>query len=42
MDFMVELPKTPNDFYSIWVIVDRLTTSTLFLPMKTTYTLDRY
>nr|XP_043632205.1 uncharacterized protein LOC122603512 [Erigeron canadensis] len=35
MDFITKLPKTPKDqFDSIWVIVDRLTKSALFLPIR--------
>ena len=37
MDFMVGLPKTLGKFDSIWVIVDRLTKSAHFLPVKVTY-----
>ena len=42
MDFVVGLPKIATNFDSICVIVDRLTKSAHFLPVKTTYTLDRY
>ena len=42
MDFVVGLPKTTIGFDSIWVIIDRLTKSAHFLPVKTTYTPDRY
>jgi len=35
MDFVTKLPKTPrNQFDTIWVIVDRLTKSALFLPIQ--------
>ena len=34
MDFMTKLPKTPSGFDTIWVIVDRLTKSAHFLPIK--------
>nr|GEV25314.1 putative reverse transcriptase domain-containing protein [Tanacetum cinerariifolium] len=33
MDFITKLPKTTNDYATIWVIVDRLTKSSLFPPM---------
>ncbi|GJU01041.1 putative reverse transcriptase domain-containing protein [Tanacetum coccineum] len=36
MDFVTKLPKTKNDYDTIWVIVDRLTKSAHFLPMKET------
>ena len=42
MDFVVGLPKTHNGHDSIWVIVDRLTKSTHFLVVKTTYTVAQY
>nr|GEV29437.1 putative reverse transcriptase domain-containing protein [Tanacetum cinerariifolium] len=35
MDFIVGLPRTPSGYDSIWVIVDRLTKSAHFLPVKT-------
>nr|GEX87271.1 putative reverse transcriptase domain-containing protein [Tanacetum cinerariifolium] len=34
MDFITKLPKTTNCYDSIWVIVDRLTKSAHFLPMR--------
>ncbi|GJU64729.1 putative reverse transcriptase domain-containing protein [Tanacetum coccineum] len=34
MDFMTKLPKTAIDQDTIWVIVDRLTKSAHFLPMR--------
>ncbi|GJZ97519.1 putative reverse transcriptase domain-containing protein [Tanacetum coccineum] len=34
MDFMSRLPRTPSGYDTIWVIVDRLTKSAHFLPMK--------
>ncbi|GJX26942.1 putative reverse transcriptase domain-containing protein, partial [Tanacetum coccineum] len=36
MDFITKLPKTVVGFDSIWVIVDRLTKSAHFLPMRET------
>nr|GEW48029.1 putative reverse transcriptase domain-containing protein [Tanacetum cinerariifolium] len=36
MDFVTKLPKTSTGQDAIWVIVDRLTKSTHFLPMKET------
>ena len=37
MDFVVRLPHSRDGYDSIWVIVDRLTKSTHFLPVKATY-----
>ena len=34
MDFMVGLPLCQSGYDTIWVIVDRLTKSAHFLPMK--------
>ncbi|GKC51213.1 putative reverse transcriptase domain-containing protein [Tanacetum coccineum] len=36
MDFVSGLPRTPSGYDTIWVIVDRLTKSAHFLPMKKT------
>ncbi|KAL5556662.1 hypothetical protein UlMin_038898 [Ulmus minor] len=41
MDFVVGLPKTSNGYDAIWVIVDRLTKSAHFLPIKITYSLEQ-
>ena len=37
MDFVVGLPRTLAGHDSIWVIIDKLTKSAHFLPVKTTY-----
>jgi hypothetical protein len=37
MDFIVGLPRTHSGYDSIWVIMDRLTKVTHFIPVKTTY-----
>ncbi|WMV37153.1 hypothetical protein MTR67_030538 [Solanum verrucosum] len=37
MDFMVGLPKTLGKFGSIWVVVDRLTKSPHFIPIRIDY-----
>jgi hypothetical protein len=37
MDFIVGLSPTQARYDSIWVIVDRLTKVTHFIPVKTTY-----
>ena len=42
MDFITGLPKTSHGYDSIWVIVDRLTKSAHFLPVKTTFTAKQY
>ena len=42
MDFVVGLPKTAKGSNTIWVIVDRLTKSAHFLPIKTTFTMVQY
>jgi len=42
MDFIVGLPRTAKDFDSIWVIVDRLTETAHFLPVKTIYSAVTY
>ena len=34
MDLITKLPKTPRQYDAIWVIVDRLTKSAIFLPIK--------
>jgi hypothetical protein len=42
MDFIVGLPNTSRHHDSIWVIVDRLTKITHFLPMHTTHKTEKY
>ena len=37
MDFIVGLPRTRAGFNSIWVVVDCLTKSAHFIPVKTSY-----
>ena len=41
MDFIVGLPRSRAGNDSIWVIVDRLTKSAHFVPVKTTFTAER-
>ena len=42
MDFISGLPKTLSGYDSIWVIIDRLTKSAHFLPVKVTYLVSMY
>jgi hypothetical protein len=42
MDFIVGLLHTSRGYNSIWVIVDRLTKSTHFIPVSTTYRVRQY
>ncbi|GKD92900.1 putative reverse transcriptase domain-containing protein [Tanacetum coccineum] len=41
MDFITKLPRTTNGYDTIWVIVDRLTKSAHFLPMRETDPMER-
>ena len=42
MDFVVGLPVAPGGYDSVWVIIDRLTKSAHFIPVKTRYTAADY
>ncbi|KAL0541789.1 hypothetical protein IC582_021849 [Cucumis melo] len=42
MDFITGLPRTLRGFTVIWVVVDRLTKSALFVPGKSTYTASKW
>jgi hypothetical protein len=42
MDFVTGLPRSRKGYDSIWVIVDRLTKSAHFLPVKVTYGYEQY
>ena len=42
MDFVVGLSRTRREHDSIWVIVDRLTKSAHFIPVKSTYRAEDY
>ncbi|GKD90594.1 putative reverse transcriptase domain-containing protein, partial [Tanacetum coccineum] len=41
MDFVTKLPKLSQGYDTIWVIVDRLTKSTIFVPMRETDPLEK-
>ena len=41
MDFVVGLPLTGKKHDSVWVVVNRLTKSAHFLPVRTDYSLDK-
>ncbi|GJR67766.1 putative reverse transcriptase domain-containing protein [Tanacetum coccineum] len=41
MDFVTKLPKSSQGYDTIWVIVDRLTKSAIFTPMRETDPLDK-
>ncbi|GKE63897.1 putative reverse transcriptase domain-containing protein [Tanacetum coccineum] len=41
MDFVSGLPRTPSEYDTIWVIVDRLTKSAHFLPVKKTNSMEK-
>ena len=42
MDFVTQLPRTPQGHDAVWVIVDRLMKSAHFLAVRTTFTLERF
>ncbi|GJY17206.1 reverse transcriptase domain-containing protein [Tanacetum coccineum] len=41
MDFVTKLPRTSHGHDSIWIVVDRLTKSTHFLPMREDFKIDK-
>ncbi|GJS84209.1 putative reverse transcriptase domain-containing protein [Tanacetum coccineum] len=41
MDFVTKLPRTSSGHDTIWIIVDRLTKSAHFLPMREDYKMER-
>nr|GEV44226.1 putative reverse transcriptase domain-containing protein [Tanacetum cinerariifolium] len=41
MDFVTKLPKSSQGYDTIWVIIDRLTKSAIFMPMRKTDPLDK-
>jgi hypothetical protein len=42
MNFIVGLPLTAHKFNLIWVIIDRLTKFAHFIPVNTTYKVQKY
>src|SRR6266508_48219 len=42
MDFIIGLPRTPKGNDSIWVIIDRLTKTAHFLPVRTDFSARKY
>jgi hypothetical protein len=42
MDFIMGLPSMAHKFDSIWVIVDRLSKSTHFIPININYRVPKY
>ena len=41
MDFITKLPRTSHGNDTIWVIIDRLTKSAYFQPIKEMFSMDR-
>nr|GFC40501.1 reverse transcriptase domain-containing protein [Tanacetum cinerariifolium] len=41
MDFVTKLPKSSQGYVTIWVIIDRLTKSAIFTPMRETDPMDK-
>ena len=42
MDSVVGLPRTQRQYDSIWVVVDSLTKSAHFIPVKSSYSAEDY
>nr|GEW96226.1 reverse transcriptase domain-containing protein [Tanacetum cinerariifolium] len=41
MDFITKLPKSSQGYHTIWVIIDRLTKSAIFVPMRETDPMEK-
>ncbi|GJR81741.1 putative reverse transcriptase domain-containing protein [Tanacetum coccineum] len=41
MDFITKIPRTSSGYDTIWVIIDRLTKSAYFLPMRESDSMDK-
>ncbi|GKF06295.1 reverse transcriptase domain-containing protein, partial [Tanacetum coccineum] len=41
MDFVTKLPKSSQGYDTIWVIIDRLTKSAIFMPVRETDLMDK-
>nr|GFA02487.1 hypothetical protein [Tanacetum cinerariifolium] len=41
IDFVTKLPKSPQGYDTVWVIVDRLTKSAIFIPMRETDPMEK-
>ena len=41
MNFVTGLPRTPQEYDTIWVIFDRLTKFAHFLPIRINYSMDK-
>nr|GFA71275.1 reverse transcriptase domain-containing protein [Tanacetum cinerariifolium] len=41
IDFVTKLPKSSQGYDAIWVVVDRLTKSTIFTPIRETDPMDK-
>nr|GFB81029.1 putative reverse transcriptase domain-containing protein [Tanacetum cinerariifolium] len=41
MDFVTKLPKSSQGYDTIWMIVDRLTKSEIFIPIRETDPMDK-
>jgi len=42
MDFVMGMPRMQKHHVTIWVIIDRLTKSAHFLPMKTVFNAEQW